>query len=183
MGNWVNQGLYNIIQFGYDKYIKELDNSILVLDKSYIKNYKKNKKIHNKLIKKFPHHIDVLCDYQCSNIIYQIGIKELGLPEEECVYCDIFNEYCDKNLVYTATLSIITDDDKYVKGLKENTFFFKKRIEMVMDHSHIGSWSLRYLDEVDFDKSYERLYFKNQDDMNVVISKLIMYPHHYELLL
>lgn len=124
-----------------------------------VKNYKNNLQEHKRLIKKFPHFIEIHSMFDFSNIyIYKKLYKLYGLPQGECIHIDITNNSC--NPIFNKTINS-------PMGNSNPTI-------ISIPHSHIGNWTHMFLDCDDFDRGFERIYFINKSMLQLFLTNIIL---------
>lgn len=162
----------------YDDWAKTGGSEILTI-------YKENNKNHKKIIKTFPHWVELCGWFDTHEHAYSVGFNLFGLPHGECVFQDIFNIKCSEseirefkylNLSNKKHFAAEEDEDR----IKEIFNQLYQENPPCYDHSHIGDWCILFLDHFDVDQSYERYYFKNKEDLDVF--KLKLFFNNYEIL-
>lgn len=131
-----------------------------------MKDYKYKLQEHNRLIKKFPFFIEIHSMFDFSNnYIYKNLYDLYGLPQGECVFNDVYNKPC--NPIFSVNIFSPT---------KNNCI--KTPTTVSIPHSHIGDWCLVFLSSDDFDRGFERVYFKNKLMLDTFITIIILGDHN-----
>lgn len=151
------------INIGFDLYDKYVQEKLISEDHDERITYEYNRYMihHNEYSNKFPHYIEVHCNYDFINKMYDMLHNLFGLPHGECEYSDIMPNHCMDDLFLEFKITIGNKTFELPDG-------------SCYSHCHMGDWILYFLANSGYDEGYNRIYFKNKEKLGIFLTQLIL---------